>query len=206
MPAARTVACRYAVALAAVGVALLLRCLMWPLLGPEVPFLFLWPAVVVAAWHGGLGPGLLVTVVSALAEDYFLIQPGALWNGTPAEVFGIGLFGLLGSLLSLLIDRLRRARRRVEQHAAALAEADRRKDDFLAMLGHELRNPLAPIRTAVRLLLADAGEERRRWAAGVIDRQAAQLARLLDDLLDVSRISRGKVRLRRQRVDLTDVL
>jgi signal transduction histidine kinase/CheY-like chemotaxis protein len=88
--------------------------------------------------------------------------------------------------------------------AQALREADRRKDEFLAMLGHELRNPLAPIRNAVQILRQARHEEALlEMASGMIDRQVSHLARLVDDLLDVSRISRGKILLRRERLDLT---
>jgi signal transduction histidine kinase len=89
----------------------------------------------------------------------------------------------------------------------ALKDADRRKDEFLATLAHELRNPLAPIRQAAMLAKSakvDAG--RRTWAVEVIERQAGHMALLLDDLLDVSRISMGKLELRRQWVDLSAVL
>src|SRR5262245_61883355 len=131
MPApVRTPLARYGVAAAAVTVALLLRLSLWPFLGSELPFLFLWPAVMVAAWYGGLGPGLLATALATLVEDYFLIQPGSLGTGHPAELAGVALFGLLGSLLSVLADRLHRARRRADEAARELAELDRRKDDF----------------------------------------------------------------------------
>jgi signal transduction histidine kinase/ActR/RegA family two-component response regulator len=87
--------------------------------------------------------------------------------------------------------------------ARALEEADRRKDEFLATLAHELRNPLAPIRQAATLARAtEADAQRRSWALGVIERQAGHMALLLDDLLDVSRISRGKLELRLEVVDL----
>ncbi|MCK6551733.1 ATP-binding protein [Myxococcota bacterium] len=90
---------------------------------------------------------------------------------------------------------------------AALREADRTKDDFLAMLAHELRNPLAPIRTSVellrRLLPRDARVERARET---IDRQVDHLVRLVDDLLDVSRVSRGKLTLQLDVVDLREVV
>jgi two-component system CheB/CheR fusion protein len=77
-----------------------------------------------------------------------------------------------------------------------LMAADRRKDDFLAMLAHELRNPLAPIRSAVTILgRAPQPDHRAEWAVGVIDRQAQILAKLLDGLLDVARISQGKTKL-----------
>ncbi len=83
-------------------------------------------------------------------------------------------------------------------------EADRRKDEFLAMLGHELRNPLAPILTGLKLMqLRGVGGERERQ---VIERQVNYLVRLVDDLLDVSRITRGRVELRREPVELSRVL
>jgi signal transduction histidine kinase/DNA-binding response OmpR family regulator len=85
--------------------------------------------------------------------------------------------------------------------------ADRRKDEFLAMLAHELRNPLAPILTAVELAReAELGDARVRKAHDVVERQARHMARLVDDLLDVSRVTRGKVELRRQRVELRDLV
>jgi signal transduction histidine kinase/CheY-like chemotaxis protein len=100
-----------------------------------------------------------------------------------------------------------RLEEQLRQRARELAEADRRKDEFLAMLGHELRNPLAPIRHAAEVLrLADPPGPRERWAGEVIDRQVAHLARLVDDLLDVSRITRGKVRLKTDAVELAEVL
>jgi PAS domain S-box-containing protein len=90
---------------------------------------------------------------------------------------------------------------------AALQEADRRKNEFLAMLAHELRNPLAPIRNAAQLIrkLA-AGEPRLQSAREIIDRQVIHLSRLVDDLLDVSRITQGKVTLRKEPIPLNTVV
>ncbi|HYH46411.1 MAG TPA: PAS domain-containing protein, partial [Thermoanaerobaculia bacterium] len=88
----------------------------------------------------------------------------------------------------------------------ALRQADRRKDEFLAMLAHELRNPLAPIRNAAEVLkLADPPDAQQRWAREVIERQTQHLTRLVDDLLDVSRITRGKVTLQREPLDLAAI-
>jgi len=88
-----------------------------------------------------------------------------------------------------------------------LLEADRRKDEFLATLSHELRNPLAPITNAVELLDRGSGSgDTVREAANVIRRQVAQLTRLVDDLLDVSRITRDKLELRKQDVELSAVI
>ena len=89
----------------------------------------------------------------------------------------------------------------LEATTAALQEADRRKDEFLAMLAHELRNPLAPIRTAVQLLrLKELGPQQRGRARDVIERQVEHLVTLIDDLLDVSRITRGMITLQREPV------
>jgi PAS domain S-box-containing protein len=93
------------------------------------------------------------------------------------------------------------------QAVQALRDADRRKDEFLATLAHELRNPLAPIRQAASLAKAtEVDAQRRTWALEVIERQSRQMALLLDDLLDVSRISRGHLELRLQTVALGDVV
>jgi PAS domain S-box-containing protein len=87
----------------------------------------------------------------------------------------------------------------------ALRRADRRKDEFLATLAHELRNPLAPVRNAVQLLQIGSASE-VRWAAGVIERQVDQLSRLIDDLMDVGRINQGRLVLRCERAELAEVL
>lgn len=95
-------------------------------------------------------------------------------------------------------------RKKAEQ---ALHDADRRKDEFLATLAHELRNPLAPVRNAVQILLARGPSDPLLVRArGTIDRQIRIMARLLDDLLDVSRISRHKLELRREHITLSTVV
>ncbi|MDR5740007.1 ATP-binding protein [Caballeronia sp. LZ016] len=96
------------------------------------------------------------------------------------------------------------ARVRAEQ---ALAEADRRKDEFLATLAHELRNPLAPIRQVAEILEQPGlTDERRKWCITLLRRQSAAMALLLDDLLDVSRITRGALTLRKEAVALKEVV
>jgi PAS domain S-box-containing protein len=102
-------------------------------------------------------------------------------------------------------------RRRLEdalvERAAELARADRSKDEFLAMLAHELRNPLAPLRNAAEILkIAGASAEERRQAEGIVARQIENMARMVDDLLDVSRITEGKIDLRKRTVALETVL
>jgi PAS domain S-box-containing protein len=104
-------------------------------------------------------------------------------------------------------EAARASEQRSREIADRLREEDRRKDDFLAMLSHELRNPLAPVQNALHLLdQAPAGGEQARRAREVIGRQVRHLTRLVDDLLDVTRISRGKIHLRRERVDLAGLV
>jgi PAS domain S-box-containing protein len=112
------------------------------------------------------------------------------------------------------LDDVKRAERqtrellaKVTENEHKLREADERKDVYLATLAHELRNPLAPLRNAVAILRIGAKSPQQvNWALEVIDRQTAQMARLMDDLLDVSRIARGKVELKLAPLDLREVL
>ncbi len=88
-----------------------------------------------------------------------------------------------------------------------LRNANRRKDEFLATLAHELRNPLAPVRNAVQVLrLKGLATPELQWASELIDRQVQAMSRLIDDLMDVSRINQGKIELRRERVQLPGIL
>jgi signal transduction histidine kinase len=96
---------------------------------------------------------------------------------------------------------------RLQESETRLQETDRRKDEFLAMLGHELRNPLAPIQAAAKLLRMDhLATTHHEKALDLVDRQVEHLVRLIDDLLDVSRITRGAITLRRERVNVADIV
>jgi signal transduction histidine kinase len=94
----------------------------------------------------------------------------------------------------------------LKAYAEALMEADRRKDEFLAMLAHELRNPLAPIRNGLDILRASPTVANAEEIRDMMDRQLSHLVRLVDDLLDVSRVSQGKIELRKEQIALSDVL
>lgn len=128
-------------------------------------------------------------------------------DGTPIrvhcrEVLVRGANGLRTAVLAIKRDI-------TAQHAAieALKEADRRKDEFLATLAHELRNPLAPIRNAVEIMrLAGNDRDAIERSREVLDRQARQLARIVEDLIDLARIVEKKVELRRERVDVRTVV
>jgi PAS domain S-box-containing protein len=100
-----------------------------------------------------------------------------------------------------------RAERAIRDQSEQLRQADRKKDEFLAMLAHELRNPLASMSNAIQLLrLPNIPAEFAESSKDVIDRQVKHLARLIDDLLDVSRITRGKIELRKERFDASQVI
>jgi signal transduction histidine kinase len=110
--------------------------------------------------------------------------------------------------------RVRASEERLRLALSALQESDRRKNEFLALLGHELRNPMAPIRNAVRVLRlsggvgdgGDGGDGALGSAIDMIERQAAQMVRLIDDLLDASRITSGKIELQKERIELAPVV
>ncbi len=100
-----------------------------------------------------------------------------------------------------------RLERRLQEQAKALTDLDRRKDEFLAMLSHELRNPLAPLSNAAHLLRLQKNEEPvQRQARNIIERQVAQLKHLVDELLEISRITTGRVQLRRERVAVSGIV
>ena len=111
----------------------------------------------------------------------------------------LNMLSAIGSQIGQFLQR-----KRAE---ASLVEADRRKDEFLAMLAHELRNPLAPMRNAMEIVsLAGHADEDIRRASAIVVRQLEHMTRLVDDLLDVARITRGTIALRKQRVDLQTVV
>jgi PAS domain S-box-containing protein len=116
------------------------------------------------------------------------------------EVLGVGL-------AASDITQRKQAEAALRDHANAMAELARQKDEFLAMLSHELRNPLAPIRTALELLRrAGAPDDLSARAQQVIDRQVTYMARMLDDLLDVARIRSGRIDLKVEMLDLRSIV
>jgi signal transduction histidine kinase/CheY-like chemotaxis protein len=128
----------------------------------------------------------------------------------PADKAMVGeLAGRAGMSLenARLYGSLKREIAKTREAEEKVQEASRRKDEFLAMLSHELRNPLAPIRNAVELVRRIAPDDARlTWARDVIERQVTHLAQLVDELLDVSRITQGKIVLRKEPIELGKVL
>jgi PAS domain S-box-containing protein len=165
----------------------------------------LWPRLE-PLYRGVLESGQPVTNLEVTGETPAAPGKTRHWlaNYYPVRVHG-DIVGL-GILVADITDR-KRMEDELRQRAEQLTEADRRKDEFLAMLAHELRNPLTPIRNALHIMkepAADAGAIRQ--ARAMAERQVRHMARLLDDLLDVSRISRGRIELRKEVVDVAAVI
>ncbi|MCG2593118.1 response regulator [Ramlibacter sp. XY19] len=145
--------------------------------------------------HKPVNPGVLRSKVAVFAELHRKERALHAANHALAE-------------LNASLDR--RVHERTEALKAsedALRISNQRKDEFLATLAHELRNPLAPIRNAVQILrLKGLVAPEQQWGFGIIDRQVKSMARLIDDLMDVSRINQGKLDLRLERVELGKIL
>jgi signal transduction histidine kinase len=208
---------RYALSLAAIAAAVLLTLPMRAVHGAATPFFVL--AVLVSAWFGGTGPAVLCGILAVVAEDFFFIEPiYSVELDVGDLVRAAALIIVLGIVVWFAHVR-RRAERELREQSARLEEqarvleaakeelkrADRMKDDFLAVLSHELRNPLGAIRNGIYLLGEGAAKDPKRIHE-MIDRQLKQLLRLMEDLLDVSRITRGKVVLRKELVELSSLV
>jgi len=220
-----SIVARYVTSVALVGLFLGIRLTLGGVLGDTVPYLQFFPAIMLAAWLGGLGPGLLGTALASLLARYFFLQPAhSFMIHDTADAVSLPLFFLIGTVISLLVESLRRAeeaqrvqaelandRARALTDAAAVISAarsdadaaNRLKDDFLATLSHELRTPLNAIAGYARLLRRGVFDDgRREHALRVIERNAATLTQMVEDVLDVSRIVAGKIRINVQTVDI----
>jgi signal transduction histidine kinase/CheY-like chemotaxis protein len=195
--------------------ALFVRWFLDPWLGSGVPYITLYGAVAIAVWFGGLGPAVLAMLLGYLIVNVrYVSDYGSVSVSGPAESIALALFTLSCSLIIVLGEAMRRARDRyrvseaqVSERARELARADANKSRFLAVLAHELRNPLAPLRTGLALLRMRAQDDAPTAETHeMMERQITQLARLIDDLLDVARIDRGKLELRTQRLPISAVL
>lgn len=186
--------------------------LLLPAWGGRFPFLLFFPAIIVASLAGGRGPGLLALVIAVLYSGLALLSPsGSLMVSRSGDRLALVIFAVIGALTALGGDRVRRsrsdadlARRALEESEARLAGRDVSKDRFLAVLAHELRQPLQAIAMASRALAA-ADSDRAR-ISGVIDRQVQQLTRLVSDLNDLTRIKEGRVHFEQIPFDLREAV
>ncbi len=234
---------RYFLAAGLVVLFAAVRVALEPVLGPRAPYLLFFPAVLLAAWYGGLGPGLVATAGSALVSVYLLLEPTYSFRVQgPGDTLSLAIFLAVGSLVSGVYEALHRSRGRAEENAerltraledlhaerarlmdlservrqqnevlsaqnARLEETDRQRTLFLALLAHELRNPLAPLLSAAGVLEhLESTQPAIRRQRQVIARQARHLSRLVDDLLDAARITSGSIALRPERMDLREAL
>ena len=164
------------------------------------------PFVIWAALRFSQPVTTAVTLVASSATIWATLHSlGPFAGGTVHErLLSLQAFMIIVAVSALLLGAALAERKRAEK---ALKEADRRKDEFLATLAHELRNPLAPIRSGIDLLrLADTHDPEMREVLDMLDRQVQQTTRLVDDLLDVSRVTRGKIRLQLDSIDLLTVI
>jgi signal transduction histidine kinase len=198
---------------------MLLRSAVADLLDQRVPlYLSLVVAVFAAAAYGGLKAGLLATALCVLVGTWLF--PG-LPEPSPMNRTRILVFFVEGLAISCSFEAMHRARQRLQEKKDQLEDeikqrqaieqelvsAARRKNQFLATLAHELRNPLAPIRNCLEIMRQTHGDPTHIEQARIMmERQVNHMVRLVDDLLDVSRISRNKIELRSERVALGDII
>lgn len=171
-----------------------------------------WTELGYAQWHADLHDAELDQVIATRAPIRGEI-PFTGTNGTRVyDYIFAPVLDSMGQVVAIAgttrdITERQAADQAVREHAERLAQADRAKDEFLATLSHELRNPLAPLRTAIELLRrAGNADERSQRLHAMMDRQINYMVRLVEDLMEMSRISRGTLSLRRERVDLATVV
>ena len=197
----------------------MVRYALTPVLELSAPLLIFTLPVVVSALYGGFGPALLATITGGLIGTYLFIGGVGFAAVHTVDHFRIALFLIIGLTVSVLGKRMKESqanalhaneqlRLKAEQLQAStkqLQEAHKQKDEFLAMLGHELRNPLAAISAANELQkFVKLDETHLAQTNEVISRQIQHMVRLVDDLLDVSRVNRGLIVIERKPVDLND--
>jgi signal transduction histidine kinase len=176
----------------------------------DYAFLIVMAAVLACSWFGGVGPSLLAPLLLVMSIRIVQRDAGRVFDFSTTELIELIVFLLLTAAVGWSGQVRRRAQEMSSKQAMQLLEEAHRKDRFLATLAHELRNPLAPLRTGLELLqIADEGSGDRtviREVRELMQRQVNQLVRLIDDLLDVSRINTGKIELRREHVELTAII
>jgi signal transduction histidine kinase/ActR/RegA family two-component response regulator len=165
-----------------------------PWLGQRQPFTPAFAAIAIAAWFANWRAGLVAAVLCHLWANYFFIEPRHAFAFGTDELVGAGFYYLTAGVILFLGHSATAANRSLADMVGLLRKVDVRKTEFLALLGHELRNPLATIRTSVELLKTGALDPAdTRYAIDMMERQASQMTRLIEDLLDISRIDQGKI-------------
>jgi signal transduction histidine kinase len=166
--------------------------------------------VLACSWFGGIGPSLLAPLLLVMSVRAIQKERGQLFDFSSKELTDLIVFLMLTAAVGWSGQIRRRAQALVRRQALELQQEAHRKDHFLATLAHELRNSLAPLRTGLEVLqIAEPRSPDKatiRQTHEMLHRQVDCLARLVDDLLDLSRINSGKIELRRERVKLEDLV
>lgn len=197
----------YAVAVAGAALAGLFRWMLDPVLHDTSQYVVFYPAVLLASVIGGRGPGILALGLGSGIGVWFFVQPQGLSIGHPDDLVRLVLFVFIGISIVLLTGWLRDARQLAAAEAEHANEANRAKDRLLAMVSHELRSPLVPIMTTASLLRNDpALPNAFRDDLEMIERNARLEARLIDDLLDLTRAAHGKLHAELQPTDACEAL
>lgn len=200
---------RYGSVLVVLAIATLIRWAIDPFLGDTAPHGFYIIGSVYIAWRRGLGPALMCVLVGAVLATYLFVQPRhSLFTISGVEnQINLALTLFLGVSMALVSESLRIAAAENARLYRQAKEADLRKDEFLAMLAHELRNPLVPIRNALYVLNAKGSPDPDiAVMRELMQRQVNHLIRMVDDLLDVSRMTRGIIELRRETVPASELI
>lgn len=202
------------VSLIAVVVAFLLRRLMESLTGGELPlFVTFYPAVVFVAFLVGWIPGVIATIVSAFMAAFFVVEPRFSFGvNDPNSMVALVLFVVTGCGISYMASRYVRIEKLVkanESRALELTHVNEKKDEYMAVLAHELRNPLSAILNGVELIRMSCqgtcgGDVPQ--VSEILLQQTRHISRLIDDLLDISRFARGKVQIHPCRLDLSKIV
>jgi len=210
------------IAISTTAVAVLIRWVVDPWVGDTVHLVTLYAAVAATTAYAGWRPALLATVLGYLACNYLFIEPRGAWAVQDTERLGLYLvtcFIIVGVGEALRVarnraeanwrygvakqKRLREEILRRKKAEKTLREADRQKDAFLAIVAHELRNPLSAGHGALQLLRQSGTDKQiADEAHTILERQITNMVRLVDDLLDIARISNGKVELQKRRTEL----
>jgi signal transduction histidine kinase len=191
----------YGLAILVVALSSEIRWLLNPILGDSGPYILFMPGVMIVALLGGLGPGIVASILAGASGMYF-------WGGEPfsfsytsldepVHATAAVLVGIIISFMSYMVHRARQSER----------IANAAKDQFIAVLSHELRHPLAPMMAAADSLAASKNlTPENREEVGILRRNIALHTLLVDDLLDATRVTSGKLHLNLQRCDVHEVI
>jgi len=193
----------YLLAVGMAAVALAARWALTPWLGTLQPFAPGFVAIAAAVFTFGWRPAVATAAIAYVGGTYLFVQSeGGVVPTRPQDIAALLTFATSSGLIIFMGHRASRAERDLAMANEQLREADRKKDRFLATLSHELRNPVGVITNAVAALEGRDLDPRMQSALKVLSRQASQIHRLVDDLLDVGRITRGRLALHAAPLDL----